>query len=198
MRSLKYGRRATGVSVRCLFPPRRSDSSTALGLVYWRRCIGSLPLRRREQKRCERQRARLVLVPSGRELSAGLDARLSKEQRAFRPASRVGAARIRPKRASSERRLRRPLGRAKRARSSIAGPGSTEREQVKRDEREDDLKRDRAGVREDCRSRRSRGRALRRCDAAAACASPSRSARPYAEVSSVGAGGAEASIAQAG
>ena len=44
-------RRATGVSVRCPFPPRRSHSSTALGLVYWRRRICSLPLRRREQKR---------------------------------------------------------------------------------------------------------------------------------------------------
>jgi hypothetical protein len=46
--------------------------------------------------------------------------------------------------------------------------------------------------------RRSRGRALRWCDAAAACASPSRSARPYAEVSSVGAGGAEASVGHTG
>jgi hypothetical protein len=58
--------RATGVSVRCPFPPRRSHSSTALGLVYWPRRICSLPLRRREQKRRERQRARLVLVRSRR------------------------------------------------------------------------------------------------------------------------------------
>jgi hypothetical protein len=56
--------------------------------------VSTVPVGHESRKRPDRHRGRLLLVRGGRELGAGEDARLSKEQRDARPASRPGGCSV--------------------------------------------------------------------------------------------------------